>query len=394
MDELEYLLEELKVEGKPNFSLICAALDDLIGKSCRSANSHANSFFGLQLKSHGVLLQIFESLSPAGELVDSDEVHLRLLVLVALLLPDVRRLDFFVPAGCALKLARFCFKERVREDDENWTLLKGSPIFSLLDLKRNHAAFLGIWILTKMTLASLNSPAEERFCDLLAGEEAFCQTLFGCLCAPFEWVVRERAAALLDAVFTFTTLELPVQEKSFNRLVADAVENNSAPFFKLAVTLSGSSDGASVLSRCSPAEWMPTLWLLLSPSEEDSLAPLKFSCFVNLIDRVPEGVLDELRVQNEDSKRSILGELASLFAGGPSLLLALAITFAAYQNKTNAAVIKAVWAEKAPELCAQLRKFIDHFLSEQRTQKKRVRVRNFEQEERVLERLELSLTMY
>ncbi len=402
VDELEYLLEELQVRGSPNFSIICASLDDLIGKSCHAANSHSNSFFGLQLKSHGVLLEIFESLSPGGALVGDGGVHLRLLVLVGYLLHDVRRLDFFVPANCALKLAHFCFLESseksVCSKDSNWSLLKNSPIFtaSAAALKQqDHLAFLGIWILTKMTLASLNSAAEDRFCDVLGRDEWLCASLFACLFAPFEEIVRDRAAALLDALFTVAADELVAPEDLISRLLSEASERKSVSAFKLAVSLTGSAEGASFLSRSPSPSWMPSLELLLQPFEDEALQPLAQSCFVNLIDRVPETVLDDLRTKDCSAKRSLLEELASQFEAGPSLLLALAIALAAHQNKTNAAVIKAAWREANEAfLCEKLRSFVDSFLVVQRDRKQRRGVRDSEQEERILLRLQSSISMY
>ncbi len=398
MDELEYLLEELQVHGRPNFAVICASLDDLIEKSCKTANSHSNSFFGLQLKSHGVLSQIFESLSPNGSLVEDERVQLRLLVLLAYLLHDVRRLDFFLPASCASTLARFCFQcenEKLKDDEATFSLLKSSPIFSVSsnELKRVNLAFLGVWILTKMTLASLNSPAEDRFCDALAQDEALCSRLFACLFAPFEEVVRDRTAALLDALFTVASDDLVVSEDLISQLLTEAAERNSVTAFKFAVSLTGSVEGAAFLGRSPSSTWMPTMKLLLKPFD-DSLQPLAFSCFVNLIDRVPEALLDELRAKDQSTKCSLLEELASLFAAKPGLLLALALTFSAYQNKTNAAVIKAAWKELAGDLCEQLRKFIESFLETQRAQKQRVRTKDFDQEKRVLARLQSALPMF
>lgn len=407
VDELEYLLEELQVKGKPNFGAICASLDELIGKSCLKANAHSNSFFGLQLKSHGVLLSIFESLAPGGELVENDRVHLRLLVLIGYLLHDVRRLDFFLPNRSALKLARFCLlraaaEERPFPNDENWTLLEHCPVFTNNAAIKNHRQhqqlhFLGIWILTKMTLASLNLPKDDRFCVVLADADDVCAALFACLFAPFDAVIRDRAAALLDALFTVSDSGTfaAVPDDLIPRLVTEAADRKSVTAFKFAVSLTGSPEGAAFLARSPACAWMPTLkLLLLSPVVHgDAFQPLALSCLVNLLDRVPESVLDELRVQDADSC-SFLEQLASLFEGTQSLLLALAITFSAHQNKTNAEVIKACWKDKRAELCAQLRAHVQAFLADQQCRSKRVKIEEIEQEKKAFERLEEAVLFF
>lgn len=386
MDELEYLLEELQIRAEnPNFQVICASLDDLIGKSCKGANSHSNSFFGLQLKSHGVLLQIFESLAPGGELVEDERVHLRLAVLVGHLLPDVRRLDFFVPGRSALKLARSClnFNQDDWAADENWRLLERSPVFTNSGITRNHSQFLAVWILTKMTLASLNLPGEDRFCDVLAAAEDVFARLTAGLFEPFEESLRDRTAALLDALFTFASVPIVVPCDLIPRILKEARMRASVFAFKFAASLTGSAEGARFLSRSSAAEWLPTMQLLLSGSQRDErdktdeadeadeiIHSLALSCFVNLVDRVPEAVLDELRAF------SLLQKVAGIFCQSPSLLSALAVVFScAPCNKTNAEVIKAAWqAEKKAELAVQVRKLIEAFLATKEGQRKRIKL--------------------
>lgn len=372
IDELEYLLDELVVKDAKELSssrlaLICGSLDDLIDKTCRGQEAHSNSFFGLQLKSHGVLLKIFESLAPEGKLISGDGVHLRLVILIAHLLPDVRRLDFFVPSEVALTLVNFLFCAKGSED-EHWKLLEKSPIFANVNLKgvEEYASFLAIWILTKMTLATLNTP--DRFSDLLSERQTLMGKLIDGCFAPFPRVIRDRSGALLDALCTVSDNgdQITWPESLIERLINEAHTLASQSLFKFAVSLTGSSEGASFLARSSPEAAYNLMALLLSVEDSD-LKPLALSCLVNLLDRAPESVIDTLRFKISGETDSIISKMAELFAqDSTNLLLGLALTFSTHQNRTNAEVIKAKWPQESREqLQRDFRSLIQTFLTEQ-----------------------------
>lgn len=374
MDELEYLLDELVVKDAKDISparlaVICGSLDDLIDRTCRGRDAHSNSFFGLQLKSHGVLLKIFESLAPEGKLVGGEGVHLRLLILIAHLLPDVRRLDFFVPSEVALTLAAFLFKAIPAsvENADHWKLLQKSPIFANSGLKegKGYAPFLALWMLTKLSLATLHAPV--GFSESLCADEYLMARLIDACFAPFPEVIRDRSGALLDALCTVSDGDVITWPESLiERLLEEARSRSSLSLFKFAVSLTGSNEGVTFLARSSPKAAYNLLSSLLSVEDAD-LKPLALSCLVNLLDRAPESVIDTLRFKIANDKTSIIHKMAAMFTGDwTNLLLSLALTFSTHQNRTNAEVIKAAWPEESRgQLLASLRSLVQTFLTEQ-----------------------------
>lgn len=356
VDEIEYLLDGLQASGPKSLPTIQASLQEIVSKCFKKGSNAVDLAFGMKLKSHGALETIFEAVQELEDLVVFDN----LLLLVAGLLYDVRRLDFFFTPQLAIKLARHCM--RVTEsNDALCHRLKGTQVFTNLEGIESWNGeelyeYLGIWILFKCSFSSLttrgggdNNANDDSvsFFDLLAKETELLGELIKTaadLGAKRE--IREKSASLLDCLlnrknFVFSS----GLDAQLTDLLKDLISGSTdLVFMKLAVSLSGSEIGKNYFKAVGTETFFASIQALMKiliQKNGDDTEILALSAFINLIDRCDDSVMDEFRYQKFEDDASLLQTLTVLFnpANAQKSLLALALGFICRQNQTNIQVM-------------------------------------------------------
>lgn len=364
VDEIEYLLEGLQTVGPKSLQTVRSSLQEIVGKCFKKGSNEVDLAFGMKLKSHGALGTIFESLNQ----VEDATVFDNLLVLVAGLLYDVRRLDFFFKPQLAIKLAKHCIlKESSSVDLDSAVVekLKGTLVFTNLEgiltewNGRELFEYLGIWILFKWSFSSITTSGGDcsSFFDLLSKEtELLTATIKVVADSSAKRENREKSASLLDCLLNRKNFDLKALSDHLTNLLQSiiSISTTSVTTMKLAVSLSGSDIGKNLVGQVGVDEFFSVIQDLMKimfagKRGETDVEILALSSFINLIDRCDDSVMDEFRYQKfEDCSSeasSILQFLTTEYTSNCSnessqkSLLALALGFICRQNQTNVQVM-------------------------------------------------------
>ena len=363
IDEIEYLLDGLRVTGPRSLEIVRASLEEVTLK-CFDSAGVVNVAFGMKLKAHGALGIIFECLNCYQDPVILDN----LILLICGLLNDVRRLDFFFKPELAIKLARHCLlNDRELISFTIFDKLKCTQVL-LKDGRRDwnqKDMFLhvGIWLLYKWTFSSVTSKDNAFFHLLLTEIDLLKKSVQIVKRNDF---IGEKSAGFLDCLLNNRKSSIVnlleddlIQILQF--IVGGTEVSPSLICMKLAVSITGSSIGKD-LSSSSEIFFatVKDLLKIIGPSCTQ-IGILSISCLINLIDRCDDTVLDEFRYRKMKSSEVTLLEYivnemmtpqsadSSQSADPPAddsasmhkSLLALLLGFICRQNRTNLQVMSA-----------------------------------------------------
>lgn len=374
IDEIDYLLEGLQSTGSKSLPAIRSSLKEIVGKCFRRGTGEVDLAFGMKLKSHGALGTIFESLNSTH---DDPVIFDNLLLLIAGLLYDVRRLDFFFKPQLAIQLAQHCLLA------DSWCevvdKLKGTQVFTNLDgieewNQMEVAYYVGIWILFKWSFSSITTTSSNdcSFFDLLSKEPELLLKLIQITSdSSSKSVIREKSASLLDCLLNRKNFSMAQLNEHLTELLKIVIDDGDrVVFMKLAVSLSGSEIGKMLASKGTEGFFATIQDLMKLIPKGDDVEILALSCLVNLVDRCDDSLLDEFRYQKAVDSSSLLQSLTLQYnnenqSEARKALLALALGFICRQNQTNVQVMFKAANQNSSALKAEIYSVASKFLLQQ-----------------------------
>lgn len=352
IDEIDYLLDGLRITGPKSLPTIRASLEEIIEKcfDSLSAKFSVNVAFGMKLKSHGALGTIFECLDECDDPVVLDN----LVLLIGGLLYDVRRLDFFLKPESSIKLARHCLERTAAAvSDSLIDKLKCTQVFKEVNTadwtEKEIFMHVAIWLLYKWTFSSVTSK-EAVFFSLLLKETELLKQIIAVINGASKDKISEQAAGLLDALLNnrkCSSLVEVLKDELIGLLGKLSKKSSSLVHMKLVVSLTGSPLGPSLQDQQDFFfEIVKNLIKIGVGSDNgEEVKILSLSSLINLIDRCDDFILDEFRYKIVEDGVSLLECLSKEYSNPKSdasmqkSLLALLLGFLCRQNRTNLQVM-------------------------------------------------------